>query len=98
MPGRAFWLVKDVERRVYAQSMCESGGGRLASLNTLKTFDFVTNWLGSFAISKWVWIGGECVGCSEVTEDNWKWTSGDPLSKNNPMWGIEFSQSPSDNG
>jgi len=66
-----------------AKADCENRGLKLAEPKTTHQVKCLMSTLPS---NKNYWIGGECVGCSEVTEDKWQWSNGGKIALNNPSW------------
>jgi len=73
-----------------AEAACVGLGGHLASLDTNAELDYAKNHLMPKDGKTKVWLGAECVDCSEVDDDQWQWKSGRKLSLDHRLWPTNF--------
>jgi len=73
-----------------AEAACVGLGGHLASLDTNAELDYAKNHLMPKDGKTKVWLGAECVDCSEVDDDKWQWKSGRKLRLDHRLWPTNF--------
>ena len=73
-----------------AEAACVGLGGHLASLDTNAELDYAKNHLMPKDGKTKVWLGAECVQCSEVDDNKWQWKSGRKLSLDHRLWPTNF--------
>jgi len=81
-----YTYVSTAATRGEADKGCVRLGGHLASLDTNAELEYAENHLMPKDGKTKVWLGADCVHCSEVDEDKWQWKSGSKLSLNHSFW------------
>jgi len=80
-----FTYVAAAATNAAAETTCVNQGGHLASLDIDAKLDYVQKHVIP-QDNKKVWLGADCIKCSKVGEDKWKWKSGSKLSLKHPEW------------
>jgi len=74
-----------------AEAACVKQGGHLASLDTDAKIDCVKEHVIP-KNNKKAWLGADCVGCADPSDDKWQWKSGSKLGLHHPLWAKNYGK------